>query len=101
MQVAARPHELQEGIADFLWALIPSIPAVLVAAFAEGFGTVAAPSSRPMKSHRPPARRDACASLSNCRPYSIRYRWEIGLAFHMVLDVDHESIDRPLLGRVR
>lgn len=37
VQVAAPLHELQEGIADFLWALVPLIPAVLLAASAGGY----------------------------------------------------------------
>lgn len=37
VQVAAPLHELQEGIADFLWALVPLIPVVLLAASAGGY----------------------------------------------------------------
>lgn len=37
IQVAAPLHELQEGIEDFLWALIPLLPAVLAAASAGGY----------------------------------------------------------------
>lgn len=37
VQVAAPLHELQEGIEDFLWALLALIPAVLVVASAGGY----------------------------------------------------------------